>query len=333
MPAAISPLQRWWPAFLVVLTVSLAYANALQASFQFDDWDVIVRDPHVQSVRAWWNSMPGMRPLLKLSYALNHASGFGVAGFHAVNVLVHAGNGLLILFLVRRFAGQLGESTPTAGWLGLATALIFVLHPVQTEAVTYASGRSMSLGAFFALSSVAAWVQARAAPEGQPGRTIFLLLISPALMLLGLATRETVAVVPLVLLLWEAADVSRPLRWRAAISGTGVHWAVLGCAVIAALAQPAYRDFLATSLATRSVTENLVAQLQGVVYLAGQLLNIDRMNADPALPVELASFLAMTTIFKLTHYRKLQIHKMVKLYLNLLAFVVYFFIFCLSVKN
>lgn len=287
MPAATSPLQRWWPAFIVVLAVCLAYANALQAAFQFDDWETIVRDPRVQSVRAWWNAMPGMRPLLKLSYALNHASGLGVVGLHAVNVLVHAGNGLLILFLVRRFAAQLGEAPSTAGTLALATALIFVLHPVQTEAVTYASGRSTSLGALFALGSVATWVQARAAPVGQPGRAAMLFLISPVLMLLGLATRETVAVVPLVLLLWEAADVSRLVRWRAAIAGTGVHWAVLGCGLTAALNLPAYRDFLATSLATRSVMENLVAQLQGVVYLAGQLLNIDRMNADPALPVDL----------------------------------------------
>ena len=287
MPAAISPPQRWWPAFLIVLAVCLAYANAFQASFQFDDWEVIVRDPRVQSVRAWWNAMPGVRPLLKLSYALNHVSGLGVVGFHAVNVFVHAGNGLLILFLVRRFAGQLGGSPLTAGWLALATALIFVLHPVQTEAVTYASGRSASLGALFALGSVATWVQARAAPAGQPGRAALLFLISPVLMLLGLATREAVAVVPLMLLLWEAADVSRPLQWRAAIARTSVHWAVLGCALTAALYLPAYRVFLATSLATRSVTENLVAQLQGVIYLAGQLLNIDRMNADPALPVDL----------------------------------------------
>lgn len=287
MPAATNSLQRWWPAILVLLVLSLAYANALQASFQFDDWDVIVRDPRVQSVGAWWDSMPGMRPLLKLSYALNHASELGVVGFHAVNVLIHAGNGLLILFLVRRFAGQLGESPPKAGWLALATALIFVLHPVQTEAVTYASGRSTSLGALFALSSVAAWVQARATRGGRPGRAGLLLLVSPALMLLGLATRETVAVVPLVLLLWEAADVSRALCWRGAIARTGVHWAALGCAITAALYLPAYRDFLATSLATRSVAENLVAQLHGIAYLAGQLLNIDRMNADPALPVNL----------------------------------------------
>ena len=286
MPAAISPVQRWWPAFLVVLVLCLAYANALQASFQFDDWDIIVRDPGVQSVRAWWNSMPGLRPLLTLSYALNHASGLGVAGFHAVNVLIHAGNGLLVLFLVRRFAGQLGDLPLTAGWLALATALIFVLHPVQTEAVTYASGRSTSLGALFALGSVAAWVQARADPEIRPGRMVLLLLISPALMVLGLATWETAAVVPLALLLWEAADVSCPFRWSTVIARTGVHWAVLGCAITVALSLPEYRELLATSPAPRSVTGSVAAQLHGVVYLAGQLLNIDRMNADPALPAD-----------------------------------------------
>ena len=46
MPAAGSPLQRWWPPFLVVLFVGVAYANVLHASFQFDDWDVIVRESH-----------------------------------------------------------------------------------------------------------------------------------------------------------------------------------------------------------------------------------------------------------------------------------------------
>jgi tetratricopeptide (TPR) repeat protein len=281
MPAAGNPLHRWWPAILVVLFVAIAYANALQASFQFDDWDVIVRDPRVQDMTAWWSSMPGMRPLLKLSYALNHVSGAGVAGFHAVNVAIHAGNGLLILWLVRRFAVQLGEEPPVAGWLALATALIFVLHPVQTEAVTYASGRSTSLGALFALGSMASWVGWRAR---RPGRPVWLFLASLLLMLAGIATKETVAIVPLALLLWEAADVSRPLSWRGAAVRTGAHWILLGCGLAVALSLPAYRDFLAGSLATRSVGDNLLAQLQGIRYLAGQLLNIDGMNADPALP-------------------------------------------------
>jgi protein O-mannosyl-transferase len=272
--------RRWWPAFLVVLLVCLAYANALQASFQFDDWDVIVRDPRVQNVQAWWASMPGMRPLLKLSYALNHASGAGVVGFHAVNVAIHAGNGLLILFLVRRFAGQLGEPPGAAGWLALATALIFVLHPVQTEAVTYASGRSTSLSALFALGSVAAWVKARA----EPGHPVLLFAVSPLLMLAGIATKEIAVIVPVVLLLWEATDVSRRFGWRGALGRTGAHWLLVIGAMTIALLLPAYRDFLTSSLATRSVTGNLVAQLDGIRYLTGQLLNIDRLNADPALP-------------------------------------------------
>ncbi|MBL8200861.1 MAG: tetratricopeptide repeat protein [Chromatiales bacterium] len=281
MPAAGNPLQRWWPPFLVILLVGVAYANALQASFQFDDWDVIVRDPRVQGLAAWWASMPGMRPLLKLSYALNHASGAGVAGFHAVNVVIHAGNGLLVLYLARRFAAQLGEAPAVAGWLALATALIFVLHPVQTEAVTYASGRSTSLSALFALASMAAWVNWRATPR----RRAWLLPGSLLLMLAGMATKETVAIVPVALLLWEATDISRPFSWRAALARTGAHWLLLALGLAAALSLPAYRDFLASSLATRSVPENFLAQLQGIRYLAGQLLHIDRMNADPALPV------------------------------------------------
>jgi hypothetical protein len=279
MPAAGSSLQRWWPSFLVLLFVGVAYANALQASFQFDDWDVIVRDPRVQDLAAWWSSMPGMRPLLKLSYALNHWSGAGVAGFHAVNVMIHAGNGLLVLWLVRRLAAQLGEAPAVAGWLALATALMFVLHPVQTEAVTYASGRSTSLSALFALAGIAAWVRWRT----WPGRTVWPLVLSLLLVAAGMATKETVAVVPAVLVLWEAADVSRPFSWRGVLVRTGAHWAVLGCALAVALSLPAYRDFLASSLATRSMMENLLAQLEGIRYLAGQLLNIDRMNADPAL--------------------------------------------------
>ena len=52
MPVATDTRARWLPPLLVVLAVGIAYANALQASFQFDDWDVIVRDPRVQSLAA-----------------------------------------------------------------------------------------------------------------------------------------------------------------------------------------------------------------------------------------------------------------------------------------
>ncbi len=270
--------MRWLPPALVLAAVAIGYANALGASYQFDDWSVIVRDPRVQDLAAWWASMPGIRPLLKLSYALNHESGLGVAGFHAVNVAIHAGNGLLALWLVRRLLAGLAFAPADAGWIALATALIFVLHPVQTEAVTYASGRSTSLAVFFSFASLAAWVSGR-----ERGNRLLAGLVSPLLMLLGLATKEIAVVVPALLLLWLATDVSRPWRWRAALSATAVHWLLLALALAGALALPAYRAFVATSLATRGMGENLIAQSRGIAYLAGQLLHIDRLNADPAL--------------------------------------------------
>jgi tetratricopeptide (TPR) repeat protein len=279
MPAATNIGSRWLPPLLVVLAVGVTYANALQASFQFDDWDVIVRDPRVQGFSAWWASMPGMRPLLKLSYALNHASGLGVVGFHAGNVLIHAANGLLILYLMHHLEIQAGHR---ASRLALATALIFVLHPVQTEAVTYASGRSTSLSTFFALASLTAWTVGR---NNRRHAAMYMYAASPLLMLLGIATKESAVMVPAVLVLCAAADVSRPFSWQQVWRQSACHWLLLLAALAAAMLLPAYQHFLATSLATRSITENLIAQVYGIGYLLGQLLNIERMNADPALPV------------------------------------------------
>ena len=280
MPVATDTGSRWLPPLLVVLAVGIAYANALQASFQFDDWDVIVRDPRVQGLTAWWASMPGMRPVLKLSYALNHTSGFGVAGFHFVNILIHAGNGLLILYLLQRLEIQTGHRS---SGLALAAALIFVLHPVQTEAVTYASGRSTSLSTLFALASIAAWVAGRSA---RLHATLYMYVASPLLMLLGIATKEYAVMVPAILLLWAAADVSRPFSWPQSWRQSALHWLLLLAALIAALLLPAYQQFLATSLATRSVTENLIAQLHGITWLLSQLLDIDHLNTDPALAAQ-----------------------------------------------
>ena len=82
--------QRRREAALLLGATLLAYATSFAGVFQFDDFWAIVNEPTVQSVLAWWHSLPGLRPLLKLTYAVNHQSGFGLAGFHAVNLAVHA---------------------------------------------------------------------------------------------------------------------------------------------------------------------------------------------------------------------------------------------------
>ena len=260
-------------ALLLALAVVLAYANAPGGSFQFDDWNVIVREPRVQSLVAWWGSMPGIRPLLKLTYAVNHATGLGAPGFHVVNIAVHLVNSLLVFGVLRRWPG---EYAPSATIIAAFTALMFALHPVQTEAVTYVSGRSTSLAAMFVLASLLTWIMGRERESRWLSDGL-----SPLLFICALATRETAAVLPLALILWWVTAGNR----GSALRVTVMHWAVLAVAIAAALALPDYRRFFTASIEVRPLAAQLLTQVNALGYLAGQLVRFDRLNADPMLPV------------------------------------------------
>jgi hypothetical protein len=95
---------------LPALAVAFVWAPALPASFQFDDWNVIVNNPHVHSLSAWWQSMPGIRPLLKLTYALNASFALEPLGFRLINVLIHAINATLVGWLLRERGLRAGLS-------------------------------------------------------------------------------------------------------------------------------------------------------------------------------------------------------------------------------
>ena len=258
------------PAALLLVSALAAYANAFGGSFQFDDFNVIVREGAVHSLGAWWESMPGIRPLLKLSYALSWSAGGGTLAFHAVNVALHAANVLLVWALLRELWRRMGvEQAPAAAFAG---ALLFALHPAHTEAVTYISGRSVSMMAFFYLASLLAYL--RGAPRWA----------SPALFLAALATKEVAVTLPVALLLCEALDLRRPFHLRVALVRQAPHWLVLagGVALMAALSR--YQEMLAASLALRPFAEQLHLQVAAIARHAGVLILALPPNIDPELP-------------------------------------------------
>ena len=65
-------------AGVLVAAVAFAYANAFGAAWQFDDFATILKHPAMRSLAGWWHALPGIRPLLKLSYALTFELGGGV---------------------------------------------------------------------------------------------------------------------------------------------------------------------------------------------------------------------------------------------------------------
>lgn len=265
---------RWLP-WLAALLVVAVYLPALSAAFQFDDWQVVLGDPRVASLSAWWESMPGMRALVKLSYVLNHALGGQVESFRAFNIALHASNTALVFALAQGLSRRLRTADAAGATLVAAvTALVFALHPVQTESVTYIAARSNLIVAFFSLLGLLAW------QRGRQQQAWLWWPLAALCCVAALAGKETAVVLPLAMLLCLAAERSfsrRDLLFPAAL-------VLLLCTLLAALWPWLPYDYLLrTSLETRTPLQNLLAQTQGVGWLAGQLWRWDLLNADPML--------------------------------------------------
>ncbi len=263
------------PGWLPALVAVVAYLPSFAGVFQFDDYNVIVNAPGVHSWHALLGN-PGIRPLLKASYTLNWTLGPGEFGFHLVNVSAHAINSALLYAvgstLCARWFGE-GDSGRARG-VALAAALLFALHPAQTEAVTYISGRSSSLMASFYLGALLVYLRG--------GRRA----VSTLLFVLALATRETAVTLPAALLLCEACgNEQRPWRtfWREVARRQWMHWTVLAGAAIVAVLDPRYVELLSFGFTQRDSWSNLLTQVGGISYLVWHLVGLRGYNIDPSL--------------------------------------------------
>ena len=152
-------LTSWRVPVGLVLWVFVLYANSLGNSFHYDDSHSLVDNPAVRSLAnvgrffsdtGSFSVLPDARmyrPLLLLTYAVNHAvGGYEAFGYHLVNLLLHAVNVWLMWSLARRVLGGPGSA--------LVAALMFATHPVVSEPINYVSSRSTSLSALFVLAAL-----------------------------------------------------------------------------------------------------------------------------------------------------------------------------------
>jgi len=186
---------------LVLLTLAV-YGNSLSNGFVWDDDFIIVNDPATRELTGAAALLlspdvvrPYYRPLNRASYLLDYQLfGMRPAGFHAINVLFHLLNVLLVYLLGLRLFR-------TAGPAVLAAAL-FAVHPVNSEAVNFISGRNNLLALFFVLTSVL--VFDRGLMTGSWTR----FAVSGFLWFLGLLSKEpaAVAIVLMAVIAWTSPE-------------------------------------------------------------------------------------------------------------------------------
>jgi len=206
---------RWlwsWPASLALLGLAVAatYLHTLDVPFYLDDYSSILENDLIyqwQGFDSLWRYAP-LRLVCYASFALNHrVVAFEPWGYHLVNILIHSLAGVAVFGLVRgllRTPRMAGAATrPLLAGLPLLAAALFLLHPLQTQAVTYIVQRLASLQALFYLSALASYLQARLAPTWS--RRLLWVTALLSLAVLALFTKENAATLPLAVVLLELA--------------------------------------------------------------------------------------------------------------------------------
>jgi tetratricopeptide (TPR) repeat protein len=264
-PTVAQPLPRPTPGRriaaavgVIVLGTLAAYHNTFRVPFLFDDARAILENPGIRRLWPLWNAFWPLsadltvsgRPVAHLTLAINYAlSGTGVWSYHALNLLIHVLSGLTLFGVVRRtllrpvLQARFGRD---ALWLAAAIALLWTLHPLQTEAVTYVIQRVESLMGLFYLLTLYCFIRGAEnevnnahfgttkTPRHKEGRKnvrgFFVswrlrgsestgaswYVLAFLACLLGMATKEVMATAPVLVLLYDRTFVAGSFHeaWR-----------------------------------------------------------------------------------------------------------------------
>jgi protein O-mannosyl-transferase len=230
--------------FIMAISVFLLYSNTLHYPFHFDDEYIIVENTDLHIKEISWdlitkmiNRVFGFRPIPMASFALNYYFGGHYAfGYHLVNILIHIVNGVLIYFFLKftLLIQVKNNQFKTIGikenannnpltynhdifWIVFFSALLWLVHPLQTNSVTYIVQRMNSMAALFFLSSILLYIQGRNIQiknlSDQPTRAkksksasylpYFFYTGSLTAGFISLGCKETSATLPFFVLLYE----------------------------------------------------------------------------------------------------------------------------------
>jgi tetratricopeptide (TPR) repeat protein len=208
---------------LIIAIGILAYSNSLDSPFQWDEKDFIFQNPIVKNLRYFLepSKAKGVDPdfyiflrtryIGYLTFAINYKiHGFDVFGYHIFNLAIHLLNALLVyLFILLTFNTPfLKESflKKNSNLIALFSALLFVSHPLQTEAVTYIFQRHASFVTFFYLSSLILYIRGRLWVGDQKTshfKSTLFFILSLIATVFAMKTKENAFTLPVVIMIYE----------------------------------------------------------------------------------------------------------------------------------
>jgi len=177
--------SHWLALIVIGFSALVIYSNIYNNPFVFDDGSHIVENSTIRDLSNYLSPVKLLEPraIVDFTFALNYRFGeLNVFGYHLVNILIHILNGFLVYILVSAVLKQRSGCSSASSALisdspdvsirimSLFAALIFVVHPIQTQAVTYTVQRYASMAAMFYMASVLFYLKARILQQGAKSR-------------------------------------------------------------------------------------------------------------------------------------------------------------------
>ena len=215
-------LRSTVPPFILALTAAAAYANSFAGVFLFDDIIRIVEEPRIQRLWPVGPLLTGERPVVDLTLAINHAvSGLQTWSYHAFNLVIHILAGVTLYGVAWRTILRAGTKAPSpegadlsrpggeqtstpegsaapARFLAFGIALLFLVHPLQTQSVTYIIQRGESMMGLFYLLTL--YCAIRAVDSSRAAWWCVAAIVACAL---GMGTKAVMVTAPVMVVLWD----------------------------------------------------------------------------------------------------------------------------------
>lgn len=201
--------------FIIVFAGIIVYFNSFQGDFIFDDEAVIIRNSHIEKIWPLFESFSAPphspvrdRPVINLTFTLNYLlGGRSPFGYHLVNLSIHLITALLVFSIIRRtilLPECLSRYKGVATGLALASALIWEVHPLQTQSITYITQRCESLMGLFYLGVLYTVIRGSLSRNPVPWY-----LFSICLCGLGMGSKAVMVTAPLMVLIYDRIFLSR----------------------------------------------------------------------------------------------------------------------------
>ncbi len=222
--------RYWMPVVLLAAGVSVYY-NSFSGAFVFDDLPRIVNRPEIRHLWPAGQYLADSRPMVGLSLAVNYAlGGLNVWGYHAFNLGVHLLATLALFGIVRRSLSRdpfRRSYDRGASWLPLAVALLWMVHPLQTQSVTYLIQRGESMMGLFYLLTLYCVIRGADSPRAWGWYTTAVVFCA-----LGMDSKPVMVTAPVVVLLYDRAFLSKSFvesfrQRRVLYAGLAATWSIL----------------------------------------------------------------------------------------------------------